>query len=670
LKRRRWGWHGLLAVALFALNVTSSAPLFRPGEVVYSGSIEGGYASFARFVASHPNPWGWNPTQYCGLPTQFSYLPALPYLSAAAMQVWPQAEPGHVYRAVATAFTCFTPVALFLFVLYFTSSWRWALAAGLAGTFFSPLYGLTITIGNDRGLVQLPWRMQLLAKYGEGPHNAAFAIAPLALLALWSASRGGRYRQIFLAAVLLAAVALTNWIAALALGLCTLLVLVTVAGGNKQGLRVAPILAAAGLAYLLAAFWLTPEFVDTVAFNWPVDAFNYQLRRRQIALLLGLVAGIWALRTVFRRFPGQEYLCFLTLAFFTFTYIVFNFYWYGLQTIPESRRYALEWEWFAVPFFLELLRQARNSASSGLRLWAVGGAVLLVYPGLGQFYKYLTEDYGKLTPVAKEQTIEFQLAKWIADRNPAGRVFASGGVRFRLNSWFDLPQLGGTFESGLQNRIPVHFIYQIRTGIGSPEGLEGQQAISQLKAVGVEYVVVNGPASQEYYRDIQNPWKFEGLLERVFREGDDAIYRIPTHSLAHLVRPEELPPYPPIGGRLEFLDRYVAAIDDSSRPKLKTSWNGTNELLVEGSIPEGMLVSVQVSHNRGWTATQEGRPLRIDRDNLGFLALSPLAAADARIELRYRGTTEQRVMAAISALAWVSALGGLALVRKKSIQPI
>jgi len=51
--------------------------------------------------------------------------------------------------------------------------------------------------------------------------------------------------------------------------------------------------------------------------------------------------------------------------------------------------------------------------------------------------------------------VEYRLAEWIAQHPPEGRVFASGGLRFRLNSWFDIPQVGGGFETGLQNRFPV-----------------------------------------------------------------------------------------------------------------------------------------------------------------------------------------------------------------------
>ena len=57
--------------------------------------------------------------------------------------------------------------------------------------------------------------------------------------------------------------------------------------------------------------------------------------------------------------------------------------------------------------------------------------------------RYATKDNGKWAPFPKEQTIEYRLARWIADRNPTGRVFAFGGLCFRLNSWFDVPQVGG-----------------------------------------------------------------------------------------------------------------------------------------------------------------------------------------------------------------------------------
>ena len=122
----------------------------------------------ARFFAANPNPWGWNPTQYGGLPAQFTYLPSLPYVAGLISRLAPSLEPDYAYRLLASTFACLGPATLFLFVLYFTRSRWWALAAALAYTFFSPSYYLVHTIDVDRGKAYLPWRLQVLVKYGEG----------------------------------------------------------------------------------------------------------------------------------------------------------------------------------------------------------------------------------------------------------------------------------------------------------------------------------------------------------------------------------------------------------------------------------------------------------------------------------------------------------------------
>ena len=88
------------------MNVGLNAPLFLPGELPYRDSIEAGYASIAHFISLHPNPWGWNPTVYCGLPTQFTYLPVLPYLASMAHWVAPGLDVPYAYRLITSTVTC------------------------------------------------------------------------------------------------------------------------------------------------------------------------------------------------------------------------------------------------------------------------------------------------------------------------------------------------------------------------------------------------------------------------------------------------------------------------------------------------------------------------------------------------------------------------------------
>jgi hypothetical protein len=643
------------ALAIFLLNALLNSPLFSPGEFPFRGSIEGGYAGMARFVWAHPNPWGWNPFQYCGLPTQFLYVPLIPYSAAAAAHLF-HIPPDYAHRLITALATCAGPVALFFFVLHFLGRdrWRWAAAVAIAYSVFSPSYGLFPQIEKDRGIVQLPWRIQVLAKYGEGPHNFGLALLPLVLLAVWLAGKGGGRRRILLAAMLLALIPLANWLSAFALAIsCALLLF---AAWGEPEFRFGPPFAAAGIAYLLAAFWLTPSFIRTIAFNWPADSFGYQFHSKQAWLLAGLAAGLVAIRLLCGRLRASFYFCFVLLAAFAFGWIATAYYIYGVDTVPESRRYALEFELFLILAVAEGLRLTLGTKDQTVRMCAIGSAGVMLLVGVPQLLAYVTQPRDKWKPVPAESTIERRLADWIAARAPEGRVFASGGLRFRLNSWHELSQVGGGFETGLRNRMPLDLAYHVRTGKSLRPGREIADAQLELQALGVEYMVVHGRTSKEYYRDYADPERLAAALTPVFRVEDDAIYRFRPLPLAHAITEADLPG-DDAGAHPERLERYVAAMSDS----LHTRWLDTTRLAIDGPIPAGRVVAVQVNADPGWEASQDGRPLPIATDRLGFVTLHPTPAAAAHIELHYRGTAEQRVMAGISVLAWLSVLAAFVM---------
>jgi len=654
-----WGIQpALMALSIFLLNVWLNGPLFMPGELPFRGSIEGGYVGMARFISAHPNPWGWNPFPYCGLPTQFTYVPALPYLTALWIRLLPHVSPDSIYRTIVSLATCLGPVTLYFFALYFTGSRWWSFAMALAYSCVSPSYALFPAVEKDRGVVQLAWRIQVLAKYGEGPHNTGLSMLPLALVAVWRAAEGRGYPRILAAALLLAAIPLINWVAAMGLAVSSLLLLL--AAWGEPGFRAWRALAAAGLAWLLACFWLTFSFVKTIAFNWPADSFAYQLHDQQIELLAAMVAGALVIRLAFRRLGGSFYLCFVTLAAFTFGWIATAWYVFGVDTIPESRRYAIEFELFLALALAEGLRLVMRTPNLTVRL-STAGIVAVVFlvgvpGGMGptpeaQLRAYATQGWRRWSPSPPEDTVEYRLARWIAAHPPEGRVFASGGLRFRLDSWVDIAQVGGGFETGLCNRVPVDLAYRIRVGRDPGEDLIA------LKAMGTQYVVVHGPKSREYYRDVLRPERLAGLPV-AYRMEDDIIYALPARPLAHLMRRDETPdsdvrPHP------EALARYVNAIEDAGRPPLEVRWADTGVLEVAGPVPEGQLVAVEVNADPGWRATEDGREIAIGQDGMGFMVLKAAPAASARIELRYHGTREQRIMAVISGAAWVLALAGL-----------
>jgi hypothetical protein len=288
-------------------------------------------------------------------------------------------------------------------------------------------------------------------------------------------------------------------------------------------------------------------------------------------------------------------------------------------------------EMFLLLLLFELFRQILRAPIAPLRFFGVYAAVAIFLSGWGQVRKYSTQGFDDRNPAPKEGFIEYRAAERLAALQPRGRVFASGGLRFRLNSWFPISQVGGGFESGLRNRGPFNAAYQIRTGSS------GADAVRELAALGVEYVVVHGPNSREHYRDFKNPRKFEGLLEAVWREEDDVIYRVPFPSLAHLA--------------------------GTAPAALPVTWRGPSELGIEGAIPAGQVVSLLVNYDPGWMASQDGRPIAIDQDGLGFMVLRANPSQAARIELQFRSSLEQRLMAAVSLLCWLGSLAALILPR-------
>ncbi len=637
----------LITVANIALNF----PMFLPGISPYRGSIEPGYVFMARFVSEHPNPWAWNPVQYCGLPTQFIYLPIIPYVTALGIWLLPWFEPAQIYRVFVYLAACLGPAAAFLFVRTFTGTRPNAVFAALLVSILSPLYEMIGTIDRDRGFMQIPWRLQVLVKYGEGPHTVGLLFLLASLCASWQTSRQRDFPSLFIAALLMALTVLTNWVAGLALAICTVLLITTMWGvADFQPRR---IVQAGLLGYLLSCFWLTPTFVYTMAFNWPQDAFGYKMQTSERMMLCLWFGGLILLRLMFIKFPKQRYYCFVLSCLFAFGLMVTSFYAYNINTIPESRRYALEFELFLILAFVETARVAIYSGSWWLRFPIVSAMLLTLLYLTPNTWTFLHNRWEKWTPAAKEETVEFDMARRLAAIPQPGRVFVSGGTRFYLNSWFDEPQVGGVFETGLRNRMPVDMVYQIRTDLLSKPGEEAHDTILQLRAMGVDLAVIHGPKSTEYYRDFKFPSKLDGLLKATPIGNNDFIYELPSSPLAVLVKDWELPAETPRQGRMRILEPFVKAMDDESRPRLAWTWVNNNHLRITGDFPDGYKIAVSVNYDSGWTAVQGVGKLSVNANQIGFITLQPMAQQHGEIDLYYSAGAEPKLFAMLSLAVWV-----------------
>ena len=85
-----------------------------------------------------------------------------------------------------------------------------------------------------------------------------------------------------------------------------------------------------------------------------------------------------------------------------FGWIAVMFSAYGYDTIPESRRYAPEFEMFLILALAEWFRQALLSRNSTVRFCALAPGVVMLLMGAGQAWIYCTQGWAKWKPVPKE----------------------------------------------------------------------------------------------------------------------------------------------------------------------------------------------------------------------------------------------------------------------------
>lgn len=646
-----------VAAIVFLINVAINWRILLPGVSPYRGSIERGYAYMARLFADNPDYLSWNPLQYGGIPMHYVYLPLLPYFDALWLWLIPNADATHVHRAVCALALFLTPAAAFLLIRDWTGRAWPAFYSALAVTLASPLYSLIEPINADRGIMTVPWRVQVLIKYGEGPHTAGILLLFTALLLVRRAATQPGFPVLLAAALSLAATVLTNWVAGLALAFAVLMLLLVHAGDKDFQHR--RVILAGLLGYLFAAFWLTPSFIAQMAYNWPQDAFGFQFQSLERTAMFAWAAGLIVIRLVFYRFPDHRYACWLALCVFGYGLPVILFYRFGINPFPESRRYALEFEFCLLLLAVEIFRLLLSHRLFAVR--TVGRVAILAFLLLQTpiVTGLISHRYQKWQLVHKEQTTEFRVAAALQNLHPTGRVFATGGTRFRLNSWFPIQQVGGVFETGLKTRLPLIIAYQVRTDLGLAKGREAEESVMLLRAFGVEYIVVHGPNSEEFYRDFKNPRKFDGVLEKVWEEKDDAIYRLRPFRYAHLVKTEEIPTITIQYGYQKPWYPYVNAMLDATRPELQFRWINARLATVTGALPQGMHVAFAIPWDPNFRAYLNGVPVSLHANSTGLMATDALPANGTSLDLRFEPSTEELTCAAISVITAIACLAGL-----------
>jgi hypothetical protein len=164
---------------------------------------------------------------------------------------------------------------------------------------------------------------------------------------------------------------------------------------------------------------------------------------------------------------------------------------------------------------------------------------------------------------------------------------------------------------------------------------------------------VSGEGSTEVYRGFEDPRKFESLLEPLWRDGGDVLYRVGrAHgSLARVVPRSGLVRTP----ELDSLRGYVAALEDVSMPEARVTWVNAHAARIETELGAGQVVSLQIAWHRGWHARAGEVSIPVERDALGMMTIFPLRSGASTIDLVYDGGVEMRIA------EWVCGITALVL---------
>lgn len=121
-----------------------------------------------------------------------------------------------------------------------------------------------------------------------------------------------------------------------------------------------------------------------------------------------------------------------------------------------------------------------------------------------------------------ENSVEYRISSELNSMvKPGETVLLSGSTAFWLNSLYDIRQVRGGRDEASVDKNWQEDIWKIRQG----DLDQTEEALEQLK---VDYLVVHGENSSEFYHDFSNVDKFENLPDRlkIFEDKGDIIYKV------------------------------------------------------------------------------------------------------------------------------------------------
>ncbi|MEO8661891.1 MAG: hypothetical protein ABI693_25720 [Bryobacteraceae bacterium] len=622
MKTANWRSWVLDAAILFLFTAVLIGPLYRLKYLDNWASIESTFIADARMLSHHWNQTGWQPLWYCGTRIDYIYPPALRF-GTALIGLYPRISMAKAYHIYTAFFYCIGIAGVYVLARSLLNDRRVALWCAAGAALISPAYLVMARIRYDvAGTHYLPMRLNVLVRYGEGPHIAAVAILPLALAAAWVALSGRRRFVTVAAAVLSALVVSNNFYGATALAIFFLILCWArwVTMRDWKVLLRASIIAI--LSYGLTAFWLTPSYVGITLSNMSLVSQPGHLWS-VLVLLAVLVLYVSASWWLARGRPERGPAVFLVGSFVLYTLNVIGNYYWDFRVIGEPHRLVPEWDMvtlLCVAGMVSLLRP-RPLRIAGMCLLGI-----LLAGGL----PYLRHAW-TIYPAAPapEERVEYRIPAWLAKNLPDSRVYAAGSIRFWFNAWHDTAQIGGGSEQGVLNRRVVDASWDF---VMAPKPESG---VLWLQALGADGIVVMDKTSQEVYHDYQFPKRFDGVLPVVYDDfAGNRIYRAPRRfpTRARVVDRAQMTAMAAVTNG-DLLRAYVELIEHGPDAEVTMKRPEPELVTMHATVAEGQAVLFQESYDPNWRAEVDGRGVGTRKDPMGFLLVDvPPGVHDVRLQ--------------------------------------
>jgi hypothetical protein len=636
-----------LIVLLTALLI---APWFSTNYSTNWASIESTFIADARYLMDHwPHPQ-WQPLWYTGTRFDYVYPPALRYGTALIAKVF-GVLPVRGYRLYTGLFYCLGIAGVYLLIRVGARSRRAAWIGALAATLTSPAFLILKPFRYDSPH-WMPQRLNVLIRYGEGPHMTALALIPFVLALTWIALERRRWGALACAAIGSAAVIANNFYGATALAIFYPILVFSLWITHQDRKMFLPAIAIPVLAYGLSAVWLTPSFVAITRQNLAYVAHPGNTWSAVLAVLVAVAFAAASWRFA-RGKPERAWImfcagCAVALTLLVAGAVLFNFRVGGefARLVPEL---DLAYILLAATFLAWLWKRPT---------WIprVAAAVIMVgvFATSVDFLRHAWDE--PIAVAGYEKRVEYQIQDWVWKNMPDARVYATGSVRFWFDAWHDLRQMTGGSDQGLVNGWPQYAAWELRFGRNARPG------ILWMQALGVDAVYVSDSRSEEVYKDFENPRKLSGSLPVIYDDQrGDVIYSVPRRypARARVVETAQINvTQPPQGDKfVEHLEAYVDVVEHGPNTPVSLVKESAEAMVVRAELGSGQSILVQESYDPAWQASVNGKTVSIRKDVMGFMIVD-LPPGEQEVHLRFSTPLENRVGQAVTVLTWLGLLFG------------